>query len=139
MLPHKGTYEIVNVATGLYFDLKAFSIAPDTNIIGYPGNGGANQKWVLERGEGNIITLHSLLSQEAGVNDKGHVPGSEVVVRPRRERYELIEERTGLYRIKVIGENLFMRLERGVPLTPVTVDFNGRGNDVWRFDKEPVI
>ncbi len=43
-LPHNGTYEIINVATGLYFDLKAGNIAPDTNIIGYPGNGGRNQK-----------------------------------------------------------------------------------------------
>jgi hypothetical protein len=44
MLPRNGTYEIVNVATNLYFDLKNGSIAPDNNIIGYPRTGGANQK-----------------------------------------------------------------------------------------------
>ncbi|KAF8336691.1 ricin B lectin domain-containing protein [Amanita rubescens] len=136
MLPHNGTYEIVNVDTGSYFDLKGGSAAPDTNIIGYPRTGGINQKWVLER-EGNLITLYSLLSQ-GGVTVKAHVPGSEVVIRPRREQFELIEERTGLYRIKVIGENLFMRLENGAPLTPVTINFNGLANDVWRFDREPV-
>ncbi|KAF8336699.1 hypothetical protein F5887DRAFT_569422 [Amanita rubescens] len=139
MLPRNGTYQIINIATGLYFDLRGSSVVPDTNIIGYPKTGGANQKWILQRAEGNIITLHSLLSQEAGVADRGRVPGSEVVVRPRRERYELIEERTGLYRIKVIDENLYMRLASREPRTPVTVNFNSLGNDVWRFDMEPLI
>ncbi len=44
MLPRNGTYEIINVATGSYFDLRGSSIAPDTNIIGFPRTGGANQK-----------------------------------------------------------------------------------------------
>ena len=43
-LPHNGTYEIINHATGLYFDLRGGSIAPNNNIIGFPGNGGTNQK-----------------------------------------------------------------------------------------------
>ena len=43
-LPPNGTYEIMNHATGLYFDLKGSSIAPNNNIIGYPRTGGLNQK-----------------------------------------------------------------------------------------------
>ena len=63
--------------------------------------------------------------------------GSEVVARQTRERYEIIEYQTGLYRlvriisfascelnamfyrIKVIGQNLFFRLANGEPGTPV--------------------
>ncbi|KAF8336696.1 hypothetical protein F5887DRAFT_986648 [Amanita rubescens] len=137
MLPRNGTYEIINIATGSYFDLKCGSLLPNTNIIGFPRTGGANQKWVLQRAEGNIITLHSLLSQEAGVTSKGR-PGGEVVIGPRRERFELIEERTGMYRIKRIEENLFMRLASREPRTPVMVNFNGLGNDLWRFDMETI-
>ncbi|KAF8341013.1 hypothetical protein F5887DRAFT_428267 [Amanita rubescens] len=136
-LPDSGTYEIINHATGSYIDLRAGSIVPNNNLIGFPGHGGPNQKWVLER-EGNIITLHSHLSPEAAVVDKGHVAGSGVVVRPQRERYEIIEQQTGLYRIKVIGENLFFRLESGAPLTPVTINYNGKGNDLWKFNLIPV-
>lgn len=63
-----------------------------------------------------------------------------------------------LYRMKVIGENLFLRLVIGLPLTPVcyfrprymngwivimlyqvAINFNGLGNDVWKFDREPII
>ncbi|KAF8324812.1 hypothetical protein F5887DRAFT_926537 [Amanita rubescens] len=132
MLPRNGTYEIINIATGLYFDLRAAALCRT------PISSDSREPWILQRAEGNIITLHSLLSQEAGVADRGRVPGSEVVVRPRRERYELIEERTGLYRIKVIDENLFMRLASRESRTPVTVNFNALGNDVWRFDMEPV-
>ena len=100
-LPHAGTYEIINQATGLYFDLRESSIAPNNNCIGYPRTGGANQKvkqfmvriqahidlglqWILER-EGNIITLHSLLSHQAGVADKGHLPVRLVLTLDIRE------------------------------------------------------
>ncbi len=44
MPPHNGIYEIINVATGLYFELKGSSGALDNNIIGYPRTGNANQK-----------------------------------------------------------------------------------------------
>ena len=89
-LPKSGTYEIINYTTGSYFDLKQCNVQYDNNVIGYPGNDGTNQKvkqfmvrtmhilifglqWILER-EGSIITLYSLLSPQAGVADKGHLP-----------------------------------------------------------------
>ena len=43
-LPDSGTYEIINHATGSYIDWRAGSIAPNNNLIGFPGHGGSNQK-----------------------------------------------------------------------------------------------
>ncbi|KAF8339251.1 hypothetical protein F5887DRAFT_476068 [Amanita rubescens] len=96
-------------------------------------SGSRNTGWVLQRDGKAWITLHSLMSPEAGVADKGHHPGSDVVVRPIRERYELIEEHPGLYKIKVIRQDLFMKLASHAPLTPVTVDRDGLSHELWKF------
>lgn len=61
-IPSTGTHTLANANSSLLMDVASGSTAAGAKIIQWPSNGGANQKWTLNRSADNVYTLVSVKS-----------------------------------------------------------------------------
>ncbi|KAJ3509537.1 hypothetical protein NLJ89_g5171 [Agrocybe chaxingu] len=132
-----GTYYVTHVQSGKVLDLTGSSVQPNTPLIVYiilkSYASVFSRQWILEK-EGDIYTFQTSLAN-VFARASVHTPGKGIVI-GRVERFEVLEQEIGQYRIKVRDQNLVWTIDNAstpnVILEPSGVTPNG---DLWSFEE----
>ncbi|KIJ44578.1 carbohydrate-binding module family 13 protein [Sphaerobolus stellatus SS14] len=107
------TYKIKNVATGNYLDMYNGFSSENNPVVGWQGsnNISGNQGWhiVVRDTTNHYVTLKNTAGGTYARTPET-VAGKGVVGSSTMQQFELIEFETGVYNIKVKGEDLLFNL-----------------------------
>ncbi|CAE7108830.1 unnamed protein product [Rhizoctonia solani] len=132
----EGTYTIKNVSTGTVMDLYDGLAAEGTQIQGFKGHGGDNQKWHLKyTGNGHSLTLQNVKSGTylsfSAIKNSTRVVGSRTA-----RNIVLVSSKNGYVMETAEKREYVLDLKESNPAneTPVIIyNDNNTDNQKWHF------
>jgi hypothetical protein len=140
-LPKNGTYEIVNVNSGMALESPAMSHTASQHMDQGTVNGGRNQLWTLSNLGGNIVTLtNGYSSQLLDVGGASDRPGALVNQFPyngdANQKWQIISLGNGQFELASVNSGLALDVKEASMNTGAAIQqytYHGAANQKWTF------